>query len=144
MVQDRLDRYCCGFNPDPSEPCVEELLHDKCRNAKGLVLVHILVRQSNPSHLVYIDNAGRPHHPEDNLNFRLLQGIDVFPSSAVQVLESGCLENLLLKSLQFDHVFWESQGGFEGVKKLAETINRRGKLLLQYMEEHKLTLLPAL
>ncbi|KAE8596834.1 hypothetical protein XENTR_v10016258 [Xenopus tropicalis] len=43
QVQDRLDRYCCGFNPDPSEPCVEELLHDKCRNAKGLVLVHILV-----------------------------------------------------------------------------------------------------
>ncbi|OCT75922.1 Golgi-associated kinase 1A [Xenopus laevis] len=142
QVQDRLDRYCCGFNPDPSEPCVEELLHDKCRNAKGLVLVHILVRKSNPSRLVFIDNAGRPHHPEDNLNFRLLQGIDVFPSLTVQVLESGCLQNMLLKSLQFDHVFWESQGGFEGLKKLAETIDRRGKILLQYIKEHKLTLVP--
>ncbi|KAG8442880.1 hypothetical protein GDO86_011622 [Hymenochirus boettgeri] len=143
QVQDRLDRYCCGFNPDPSEPCVEELLHDKCHNPKELVLVHILVRQSDPSHLVYIDNAGRPHHSEDNLNFRLLQGIDGFPGLAVRVLKSDCFQNLLLKSLQFDHVFWESQGGFEGVKKLVETINRRGKILLKYIEDHSLPLIPS-
>lgn len=34
------------------------------------------VRSSDPSHLVYIDNAGNLQHPEDRLNFRLLQGID--------------------------------------------------------------------
>ncbi|KAM4687916.1 Golgi-associated kinase 1A [Discoglossus pictus] len=140
QVQDRLDRYCCGFNPDPTEPCVEELLHDKCRNPKELVLVHILVRQTNPSQLVYIDNAGRPHHPEDNLNFRLLQGIDGFPESAVRVLQSGCLPDMLIKSLHMDHDFWESQGGFEGVKKLVQTINRRGEILLKYIEDHNLTL----
>lgn len=34
------------------------------------------VRNSDPSHLVYIDNAGNLQHPEDKLNFRLLKGID--------------------------------------------------------------------
>ncbi|KAM4705125.1 Golgi-associated kinase 1A [Rhinophrynus dorsalis] len=144
QVQDRLDRYCCGFNPDASEPCVEELLHNKCQNPKELVLVHILVRQSDPSHLVYIDNAGRPSHPEDNLNFRLLQGIDGFPGSAIRVLKSGCLQDMLLKSLQTDPVFWESQGRFDGVKKLAETINQRGKILLKYIEDNNIPLIPPL
>ncbi|KAM8967078.1 Golgi-associated kinase 1A [Pelodytes ibericus] len=140
QVQDRLDRYCCGFKPDPAEPCVEELLHDKCRNPKELVLVHILVRESDPSQLVFIDNAGRPEHSEDNLNFRLLQGVDGFPASAVQVLKSGCLKNMLLNSLQTDHVFWESRGGYEGVNTLVETINRRAKILVKYIEDHNLTL----
>uniref|UniRef100_A0A8C5QST2 Golgi associated kinase 1A n=1 Tax=Leptobrachium leishanense TaxID=445787 RepID=A0A8C5QST2_9ANUR len=140
QVQDRLDRYCCGFNPDPTEPCVEELLNDKCQNQKELVLVHILVRQSNPSQLVYIDNAGRPDHAEDNLNFRLLQGIDGFPASVVQLLKSGCLKSRLVKSLQMDGVFWESQGGLQGVNKLAETITQRADVLLKYIEGHNLTL----
>lgn len=34
------------------------------------------IRGSEPSHLVFIDNAGRPHHPEAKINFRLLEGID--------------------------------------------------------------------
>ncbi|KAM5158368.1 Golgi-associated kinase 1A [Mantella aurantiaca] len=137
QVQDRLDRYCCGFRPDPTEPCVEELLHDKCRNPKELVLVHILVRHSDPANLVYIDNAGRPNHPEDNLNFRLLQGIDRYPKSALQVLKSGCLHNMLLTSLQMDHIFWESQGGFQGVKALVQTIVQRGQILMEYIENHR-------
>ncbi|KAM9308155.1 Golgi-associated kinase 1A [Gastrophryne carolinensis] len=142
QVQDRLDRYCCGFNPEPTESCVEELLHDKCRNPRELILVHILVRHSDPSCLVYIDNAGRPNHPEDNLNFRLLQGIDSFPKSAVQVLKSGCLQDMLLTSLQMDPVFWESQGGYDGVKTLVETIDRRGQILLDYIRNHSLSLTP--
>ncbi|XP_073425184.1 Golgi-associated kinase 1A [Dendrobates tinctorius] len=140
QVQDRLDRYCCGFNPEPTESCVEELLHDKCRNQNELVLVHILVRHSNPSHLVYIDNAGRPNHPDDNLNFRLLQGIEGFPESAVQVLRSGCLQTMLLRSLEMDHTFWSSHGGFQGVKKLVDTIEQRGHILLKYIEKHSIPL----
>ncbi|XP_030045887.1 Golgi-associated kinase 1A isoform X2 [Microcaecilia unicolor] len=46
QVQDRLDRYCCGFQPDPKESCVEERLHDKCRNPEELFLVHILVSRN--------------------------------------------------------------------------------------------------
>ncbi|KAI6055099.1 Golgi-associated kinase 1A isoform X1 [Marmota monax] len=140
QVHDRLDRYCCGFEPELSDPCVEERLREKCRNPAELRLVHILVRSSNPSHLVYIDNAGNLQHPEDKLNFRLLEGIDGFPESAVQVLASGCLQNLLLKSLQMDPVFWESQGGAQGLKQVLQTLERRGQVLLGHIRKHNLTL----
>ncbi|XP_011806363.1 PREDICTED: protein FAM198A [Colobus angolensis palliatus] len=140
QVHDRLDRYCCGFDPEPSDPCVEERLREKCRNPAELRLVHILVRSSNPSHLVYIDNAGNLQHPEDKLNFRLLEGIDGFPESAVKVLASGCLQNMLLKSLQMDPVFWESQGGAQGLKQVLQTLERRGQVLLGHVRKHNLTL----
>uniref|UniRef100_A0A3Q2P4N6 Golgi associated kinase 1A n=1 Tax=Fundulus heteroclitus TaxID=8078 RepID=A0A3Q2P4N6_FUNHE len=42
QVNDRLDRNCCGFTPDPTELCVENQLHSKCGNSKDLQLVHIL------------------------------------------------------------------------------------------------------
>ncbi|XP_069715160.1 Golgi-associated kinase 1A [Phaenicophaeus curvirostris] len=139
QVHDRLDRYCCGFQPDPSEPCVEERLHEKCRNPAELVLVHILVRRSAPSRLVFIDNAGRPEHPEEKLNFRLLQGIDRFPVAAVATLQSGRLQSLLLESLRMDQELWESQGGAEGLRPLLQTIDRRARILLRYIQEHNLT-----
>ncbi|XP_075601819.1 Golgi-associated kinase 1A [Balearica regulorum gibbericeps] len=139
QVHDRLDRYCCGFQPDPSEPCVEEMLHEKCRNPAELVLVHILVRKSAPSRLVFIDNAGRPQHPEEKLNFRLLQGIDSFPAAAVATLQSGRLQNLLLESLRVDRELWESQGGAKGLRPLLQTIDRRARVLLRYIQEHNLT-----
>ncbi|NXY63309.1 F198A protein, partial [Callaeas wilsoni] len=139
QVHDRLDRYCCGFQPDPSEPCVEEMLHEKCRNPAELVLVHILVRRSTPSRLVFIDNAGRPQHPEEKLNFRLLQGIDSFPAAAVAVLRSGRLQSLLLESLRLDRELWESQGGAEGLRPLLQTIDRRAQILLHHIQEHNLT-----
>ncbi|NXW31135.1 F198A protein, partial [Phaetusa simplex] len=139
QVHDRLDRYCCGFQPDPSEPCVEERLHEKCRNPAELVLVHILVRRSSPSRLVFIDNAGRPQHPEEKLNFRLLQGIDSFPAAAVATLRSGRLQSLMLESLRMDWDLWESQGGTEGLRPLLRTIDRRARVLLRYIQEHNLT-----
>ncbi|XP_057562844.1 Golgi-associated kinase 1A isoform X2 [Hippopotamus amphibius kiboko] len=140
QVHDRLDRYCCGFEPEPSDPCVEERLREKCRNPGELRLVHILVRSSEPSHLVYIDNAGNLQHPEHKLNFRLLEGIDGFPESVVKVLASGCLQNMLLKSLQMDPVFWESQGGRQGLEQVLRTLERRGQVLLSHIRRHNLTL----
>ncbi|XP_029796712.1 Golgi-associated kinase 1A isoform X1 [Suricata suricatta] len=140
QVHDRLDRYCCGFEPEPSDPCVEEGLREKCRNPGELRLVHILVRSSDPSRLVYIDNAGDLQHPEDKLNFRLLEGIDGFPESAVKVLASGCLQNVLLASLQTDPVFWQSQGGRQGLRQVLRTLERRGQVLLEHIQKHNLTL----
>ncbi|XP_034339914.1 Golgi-associated kinase 1A isoform X2 [Arvicanthis niloticus] len=140
QVHDRLDRYCCGFEPEPSDPCVEEGLREKCRNPEELRLVHILVRRSDPSRLVYIDNAGNLLHPENKLNFRLLEGIDGFPEFAVKVLASGCLQNLLFKSLQMDQVFWQNQGGALGLKHVLETLERRGQALLRHIQKHNLTL----
>ncbi|NWV23193.1 F198A protein, partial [Origma solitaria] len=139
QVHDRLDRYCCGFQPDPSEPCVEEMLHEKCRNPAELFLVHILVRRSAPSRLVFIDNAGRPQHPEEKLNFRLLQGIHSFPAAAVRTLRSGRLQSLLLQSLRLDRELWDSRGGAEGLRPLLSTIDRRARILLRHIHEHNLT-----
>ncbi|CAM4697717.1 unnamed protein product [Leuciscus chuanchicus] len=140
QVNDRLDRSCCGFRPDPSELCVENLLHIKCENPKDLNLVHILVRKTEPSRLVFIDNAGRPHQPQDNLNFRLVKGIDEFPELAVSVLQSGCLERMLLRSLSVDQEFWMSRGKVSGLKSLIRHIEQRAKALIQHIQEKKLRL----
>ncbi|XP_035261734.1 Golgi-associated kinase 1A isoform X1 [Anguilla anguilla] len=138
QVSDRLDRYCCGFEPDPSESCVENLLHVKCRSPKDLVLVHILVRKADPSRLVFIDNAGRPQHPHDNLNLRLVEGIKEFPEKAVAVLQSGCLESMLLRSLYTDREFWESRGGVLGLRPLIHVLQKRGEVLLRHIQDKKL------
>ncbi|XP_044064524.1 uncharacterized protein gask1a isoform X2 [Siniperca chuatsi] len=140
QVNDRLDRYCCGFTPELTELCVENLLHAKCGNTKDLLLVHILVRKADPSRLVFIDNAGRPQQSDDNLNFRLVEGIDEFPERAVSVLQSGCLESLLLHSLYTDREFWDSQGGASSLRPLIHTVEHRGKILLQHIRDKKLQL----
>uniref|UniRef100_A0A672Q266 Uncharacterized protein n=1 Tax=Sinocyclocheilus grahami TaxID=75366 RepID=A0A672Q266_SINGR len=126
--------------PDPSELCVENLLHVKCGNPKDLNLVHILVRKTEPSRLVFIDNAGRPHQPQDNLNFRLLEGIDEFPERAVSVLQSGCLERMLLRSLSVDREFWVSRGEASELKSIIRHVEQRAKAFLQYIQEKKLRL----
>ncbi|XP_034083841.1 Golgi-associated kinase 1A isoform X2 [Gymnodraco acuticeps] len=138
QVNDRLDRYCCGFKPDPTDLCVENMLYTKCGNTKELLLVHILVRRADPSRLVFIDNAGRPQQSANNLNFRLVEGIDEFPENAVSVFQSGCLESLLLRSLYTDREFWDSQGGASGLRTLIHTVEQRGKILLQHIGDKKL------
>ncbi|XP_051999737.1 Golgi-associated kinase 1A [Xyrauchen texanus] len=140
QVNDRLDRYCCGFRPDPSELCVENMLHIKCGNPRDLNLVHILVRKTDPSRLVFIDNAGRPHQPQDNLNFRLVKGIDEFPEQAISVLQSGCLERMLLWSLSVDREFWVSRGGTSSLRSLIQHVEQRAKALLLHIQEKKLKL----
>lgn len=57
----------------------------------------------------------------------------------MRVLQSGCLQNLLLKSLQVDPVFWESHGGRQGLKQVLQTLERRGQVLLGHIREHNLT-----
>ncbi len=45
------------------------------------VCVCVQVRKADPSRLVFIDNAGRPQQSSDNLNFRLVEGIDEWVQS---------------------------------------------------------------
>lgn len=40
------------------------------------LLLWLQVRKADPSRLVFIDNSGRPHQSADNLNFRLVEGIN--------------------------------------------------------------------
>lgn len=38
-----------------------------------------------------------------------------------------------------DRNFWESQGGAEGLRPLLQTIDRRARVLLRYIQERNLT-----
>lgn len=58
----------------------------------------------------------------------------------MKVLASGCLQNMLLTSLQMDPVFWQSQGGRQGLKQVLRTLERRGQVLLEHIRKHNLTL----
>ncbi|XP_056331489.1 Golgi-associated kinase 1A isoform X2 [Danio aesculapii] len=98
------------------------------------------VRKTEPSKLVFIDNAGRPHQPHDNLNFRLVEGIDEFPEKAVSILQSGCLKKMLLHSLSVDREFWLSRGEASGLKSLIQHTEQRAKALLRHIQEKNLRL----
>lgn len=58
----------------------------------------------------------------------------------MQVLASGCLQSMLLKSLRMDPVFWDSQGGRQGLERVLRTLARRGRVLLEHIRKHNLTL----
>lgn len=64
-----------------------------------------------------------------------------FPESAVSVLKSQHLREKLLQSLFLDRIFWESQGGRQGIEKLIDVIERRAKILLTYIDAHGLKVL---
>lgn len=54
------------------------------------------------------------------------------------VLRSGCLGRRLLESLYVDRELWDSQGGAEGLRPLIRTLERRGQVLLRYLQQHNL------
>lgn len=56
------------------------------------------------------------------------------------MLQSGCLESLLLRSLYTDRIFWESRGGARGIRPLIWTVEQRGKILLQHVRDKKMQL----
>nr|XP_019946685.1 PREDICTED: protein FAM198A [Paralichthys olivaceus] len=129
----------CGRDTDlRSAPCVG--VHHSEWGRLALFDFLLQVRKADPSRLVFIDNAGRPQQSTDNLNFRLVEGIDEFPEKAVSVLQSGCLESLLLRSLYTDREFWDSQGGVSGLRPLIHMVQQRGKILLQHIRDRKLQL----
>ncbi|CAJ1061393.1 Golgi-associated kinase 1A isoform X2 [Xyrichtys novacula] len=135
----RLLQAHCGSETDlRSAPCVG--VHHLEWGRLALFDFLLQVRKADPSRLVFIDNAGRPEQSSDNLNFRLVEGIDEFPERAVSVLRSGCLEDLLLHSLYTDWEFWDSQGGASGLRPLIQTVEHRGKILLQHIRDKKLRL----
>ncbi|MGH0125998.1 UNVERIFIED_CONTAM: hypothetical protein FKN15_015133 [Acipenser sinensis] len=133
---------CCGFKPRKEDTCVERGLHLKCDDQDNIELVHIIQRKLDPRHLVFIDNRGYFDRGEDNLDFKLLKGIKELPESAVSVLKSQRLRERLLQSLFLDKVYWESQGGRQGIEKLIDVIERRAKILLTYINAHGIKVIP--
>ncbi|CAH6899629.1 Gask1b [Phodopus roborovskii] len=68
--------------------------------------------------------------------------LTVFPDSAVSVLKSQHLRQKLLQSLFLDKVYWESQGGRQGIEKLIDVIEQRARILVTYINAHGVKVLP--
>nr|XP_026251736.1 protein FAM198B [Urocitellus parryii]XP_026251737.1 protein FAM198B [Urocitellus parryii] len=142
QIYNRLDTNCCGFRPRKEDACVQNGLRPNCDDQNSATLAHIIQRKHDPRHLVFIDNKGFFDRSEDNLNFKLLEGIKEFPESAVSVLKSQHLRQKLLQSLFLDKVYWESQGGRQGIEKLIDVIEQRAKILITYINAHGVKVLP--
>ncbi|NXU99592.1 F198B protein, partial [Cettia cetti] len=142
QIYNRLDRNCCGFKPLKEDSCVQQGLKLKCNDQDAVNLTHIVQRRHDQRHLAFIDNKGFFDRNEDNLDFKILQGINEFPASAVSVLRSQRLREKLLQSLFLDKIYWESQGGRKGIEKLIDVIERRSKILLTYINAHGAKVLP--
>ncbi|XP_064508393.1 Golgi-associated kinase 1B [Pseudopipra pipra] len=142
QIYNRLDRNCCGFKPLKEDSCMQQGLKLKCNDQDAVDLTHIVQRRHDQRHLAFVDNKGFFDRNEDNLDFKILQGINEFPESAVSVLRSQRLREKLLQSLFLDKIYWESQGGRKGIEKLIDVIERRSKILLTYINAHGAKVLP--
>ncbi|KAK9399076.1 hypothetical protein NXF25_014045 [Crotalus adamanteus] len=136
QIYHRLDKNCCGFKPRKEDSCVQKGLNLQCDDQDNIALTHIIQRKNNPRHLVFIHNKGFFDRSEDNLDFKILQGINEFPEFAISVLKSHHLREKLLQSLFLDRIFWDSQGGRQGIEKLIDVVEQRAKILLTYINAH--------
>ncbi|XP_070693202.1 Golgi-associated kinase 1B [Pempheris klunzingeri] len=136
QIHNRLDKSCCGFRPRQEDACVELGHHADCADQNHIQLTNIIHRGHDPRHLVFTGNKGFFDRNEDNLDFKLLEGIKELPERAVSVLKSRRLREKLLQSLFLDQTYWESQGGRQGIDKLIDVIERRVKVLLTYINAH--------
>lgn len=136
QIHSRLDHGCCGFRPRQQDVCVQLGHHAECGYQDHIRLENIIHRGHDPRHLLFTDNKGFFDRNEDNLDFRLLEGIKELPEQAVSVLRSRKIREKLLQSLFLDQTYWESQGGRQGIDKLIDVIERRAKVLLTYINAH--------
>lgn len=131
QIHGRLDQGCCGFRPRREDVCNQR----NCGDQNNIQLKNIQ-RGSNPRRLVFSHNRGFFDRNEDNLDFRILEGIKELPEQAVSVLSSMRLRERLLQSLFLDQTYWESQGGRQGIDKLIDVIEKRVKVLLTYINAY--------
>ncbi|XP_041653642.1 Golgi-associated kinase 1B [Cheilinus undulatus] len=136
QIHSRLDQSCCGFRPRLEDSCVEFGHHTECVDHNSIPLANIVHRSHDPRHLVFTNNKGFFDRNEDNLDFRILEGIRELPEQAVSILRSRKLREKLLQSLFLDQTYWESQGGRQGIDKLIDVIERRVRVLLTYINAH--------
>lgn len=145
QIHSRVDPGCCGFRPRVQDVCLEvdcssaDLTRLNLEQSKENPLL-FTNNKENPRLLQFTNNKGYFDRNEDNLDFRILQGITQLPAQAVSVLHSGRLRGRLLQSLFMDQTYWESQGGRGGIEKLIDVIERRAKVLLTYINAHGITL----
>lgn len=75
QIYNRLDTNCCGFRPRKEDACMQNGLRPNCDDQNSVTLAHVVQRKNDPRHLVFINNKGFFDRSEDNLNFKLLEGI---------------------------------------------------------------------
>ncbi|KAJ0002759.1 hypothetical protein NQD34_007908 [Periophthalmus magnuspinnatus] len=138
QIHRRLDPLCCGFKPRLHDECGDS----GCSRLEDMKLEHLTHTEEDPRHLLFTHNRGFFDRNEDNLDFRLLQGITELPAGTVGVLRNGRLRERLLQSLFIDQTFWESQGGRQGIDKLIGVLEKRAQVLLTYINAHGITLTP--
>ncbi|XP_061541013.1 Golgi-associated kinase 1B [Phycodurus eques] len=136
QIHNRLDPSCCGFRPREQDECHKAGRHFECSQGDDVRLANMVRRRHDPRHLVLTVNKGYFDRNEDNLDFRLLEGIKELPESAVSVLRSGQLREKLLQSLFVDQTYWESRGGRPGIDKIIDVIEQRAQILLTYASAH--------
>ncbi|XP_056144814.1 Golgi-associated kinase 1B [Lampris incognitus] len=142
QIYHRLDLSCCGFKPRQEDACMERGLHSDCADRDHIQLANIIHRGHDPQRLVFSHNTGFFDRGQDNLDFRLLDGIKELPAEAVEVLRSRRLRQRLLQSLFLDQTYWESQGGRQGIDKLIDVIEGRANVLLTFINAHGVKIIP--
>lgn len=142
QIHNRLDPSCCGFRPRQEDACVDPGRHAACDDQQNLQLANIVHREHDLRRLVFTNNHGFFDRGEENLNFRLLEGIKELPEQAVSVLRKRKVRERLLQSLFLDQAYWESQGGRQGIDKLIDVIDKRAKILLTYIDAHGIKVIP--
>ncbi|XP_034038042.1 Golgi-associated kinase 1B isoform X2 [Thalassophryne amazonica] len=75
QIYNRLDQNCCGFKPRKQDACVEQGRHTGCGEQDRIRLANIICRVDETRQLVFTKNKGFFDRNEDNLDFRLLEGI---------------------------------------------------------------------
>lgn len=75
QIHSRLDQSCCGFRPRQEDVCKEVGPGASCKNPDDIKLANIVHRSHDLRHLVFTNNKGFFDRNEDNLDFRLLEGI---------------------------------------------------------------------
>ena len=60
-----------------------------------------------------------------------------FPEHALSILRSGKFRQMLLQSLFIDKVYWDGLGGRKAIEDILEVMDRRGKMLLKYVNDKK-------
>lgn len=75
QIHNRLDQSCCGFRPQQEDVCSEVGQQASCKDLDRLKLANIVHRRHDLGRLVFTNNKGYFDRNEDNLDFRLLEGI---------------------------------------------------------------------
>lgn len=60
-----------------------------------------------------------------------------FPEHVLSILRTGKFRQMLLQSLFIDKIYWEGLGGRKAIEDILDVMDRRGKMLVKYLNDKK-------